>query len=60
MFQAEKVVTLNTCSIVRRFLNGEDCLPDDEAENAYRVSVVCSFIRSFISQFPGNSFPAGR
>jgi len=59
LFQAENVVIVNTLSIVRRFLNGEDCLPDDEVEKFYRVNVACSGLYTFISQFPGYGLPAG-
>jgi hypothetical protein len=34
MLQAEKVVILNTCSIVRRFINGEVRLHDEEVEDS--------------------------
>jgi hypothetical protein len=31
--QAQQVVTPNTCAIVRKFLNDEVYLPDEEADN---------------------------
>jgi hypothetical protein len=34
MLKAEKVVILNTCSIVKRLRNDEVRLPDEEAENS--------------------------
>jgi hypothetical protein len=33
MFHGQKMVILNCCYIVRRFLNDEDHLPDEEALN---------------------------
>jgi hypothetical protein len=41
MLQAEKVVILNTCSIVRRFINDEVRLHDEEVE----IFQPCHFIR---------------
>ena len=33
LFQFQKLVIINTCSIMRKFVSDEVSLPDDEADN---------------------------
>jgi hypothetical protein len=57
LFEAQKVIGLNTCATVRKFLNNEDHLSYEDVEKPDRVILPRSQLYTLISIFPDATPP---